>query len=79
MERTELTRRLLVEEISALKAESGCDLIAVGEVGFASALIASDLVDEHQFYVNPVALRGGDGTDERRADNLAGEQGVSAW
>jgi hypothetical protein len=43
-------------------------------------LIASDLVDEHQFYVNPVALRGGnDGTDERRADNLAGEQGVGAW
>jgi hypothetical protein len=69
-----------VEEISALKAESGCDLIALGEAGFASALIASDLVDEHQFYMNPVALRGGgDGTGERRADNLAGEQGVGAW
>jgi dihydrofolate reductase len=53
---TELARRPLVEEVDALKAESGRDLIAFGGAGFASALIASDLVDEYQFYVNPVAL-----------------------
>jgi dihydrofolate reductase len=56
---TELARRPLVEEVDALKAESGRDLIAFGGAGFASALIANDLVDEYQFYVNPVALREG--------------------
>ena len=34
-------------------------MIAFGGAGFASALIANDLVDEYQFYVNPVALREG--------------------
>ena len=52
----ELARRPLVEEINVLKAESGRDMIAFGGAGFASALIANDLVDEYQFYVNPVAL-----------------------
>jgi dihydrofolate reductase len=56
---TELARRPLAEEVRALKAEPGRDLIAFGGAGFASALIAHDLVDEYQFYVNPVAL--GDG------------------
>jgi dihydrofolate reductase len=56
---TELARRPLQEEVNALKAKPGRDLIAFGGAGFASALIASDLVDEYQFYVNPVAL--GDG------------------
>ena len=55
----ELARRPLVEAINVLKAESGRDMIAFGGAGFASALIANDLVDEYQFYVNPVALRDG--------------------
>jgi dihydrofolate reductase len=55
----ELARRPLVEAINVLKAESGRDMIAFGGAGFASALIANDLVDEYQFYVNPVALREG--------------------
>jgi dihydrofolate reductase len=55
----ELARRPLVEEINGLKAESGRDMVAFGGAGFASALIANDLVDEYQFYVNPVALREG--------------------
>lgn len=54
--RVELARRPLVEEIKILKAETGRDMIAFGGAGFASALIANDLVDEYQFYVNPVAL-----------------------
>jgi dihydrofolate reductase len=56
---TELAQRLLAEEINALKAEPGRDMIAFGGAGFASALIANNLVDEYQFYINPVAL--GDG------------------
>jgi dihydrofolate reductase len=54
--RVELARRPLVEEINILKAETGRDMIAFGGAGFASALIANDLVDEYQLYVNPVAL-----------------------
>jgi dihydrofolate reductase len=49
----------LVEAINVLKAESGRNIIAFGGAGFASALIATNLVDEYQFYVNPVALREG--------------------
>ena len=30
--------------------------LAFGGAGFASALVANDLVDEYQFYVNPAAL-----------------------
>jgi dihydrofolate reductase len=56
---TELARRPLEEEVDALKAESGRDLIAFGGAGFAASLIADKLVDEYQFYANPVAL--GDG------------------
>jgi dihydrofolate reductase len=56
---TELARRPLAEEVNALKAESGRDMIAFGGAGFASSLVAKDLVDEYQFYVNPVALREG--------------------
>jgi dihydrofolate reductase len=68
---TELARQPLREAVAVLKAEPGGDLIAFGGAGFASALIANDLVDEYQFYVNPIALRGGlsifeeRGTDSR--------------
>ena len=53
---TELAQRPLVDEIKALKADPGRDLITFGGAGFASALVANDLVDEYQFYVNPAAL-----------------------
>jgi dihydrofolate reductase len=56
---TELARRLLAEEVNILKAEPGRNLIAFGGTGFASSLIANDLVDEYQFYVNPAVLRQG--------------------
>ena len=55
----ELARRPLADEVKALKAESGSDMIAFGGAGFASSLVANDLVDEYQFYVNPVTLREG--------------------
>jgi dihydrofolate reductase len=53
---TELARRTLVEEVNAIKEAPGRNLIAFGGAGFASSLIAHGLVDEYQFYVNPVAL-----------------------
>jgi dihydrofolate reductase len=34
-------------------------LIAFGGAGFTPALVANDLVDEYQFFVNPVPLREG--------------------
>jgi dihydrofolate reductase len=52
----ELARRSLVEEVDAIKAEPGGNVIAFGGASFAASLIANDLVDEYQFYVNPVAL-----------------------
>jgi dihydrofolate reductase len=55
----ELARRPLAEEVGALKAETGRKIIAFGGAGFASTLIANDLVDEYQFYANPVALHEG--------------------
>jgi dihydrofolate reductase len=63
---TELARRPLAEEINALKAEPGSDLIAFGGAGFASSLVANDLVDEYQFFVNPVALGEGLSVFKRR-------------
>lgn len=62
----ELAARPLVEEVEALKAQRGKVLVAFGGVGFASALIANDLVDEYQFYVNPVALHSGVNVFEKR-------------
>ena len=56
---TELARRPLAEEVNALKAEPGRNVIAFGGAGFAASLVAHDLVDEYQFYVNPVVLREG--------------------
>ena len=56
---TELARRPLAEEVNALKAEPGRNLIAFGGAGFAASLVAHDLVDEYQFYMNPVVLREG--------------------
>jgi dihydrofolate reductase len=56
---TVLARRPLVEEVDALKAEAGKNMVAFGGAGLASALIANDMVDEYEFYANPVALREG--------------------
>jgi dihydrofolate reductase len=57
--RTEIVKLPLGEEVNKLKAEPGGNIVAFGGVGLAASLIESDVVDELQFYVNPVAL--GDG------------------
>lgn len=58
-ERTVVTSGDLPREVGVLKAEEGSNIAVFGGAGFASALIAAELVDEFQFYVNPAALGGG--------------------
>jgi dihydrofolate reductase len=55
----ELAARPLVEELDHLKAQAGGNIIAFGGAGFAAELIDADLVDEFQFYTNPIALHEG--------------------
>jgi dihydrofolate reductase len=55
----ELAQQPLAQEVVRLKNEPGRDIIAFGGAGFASALVAHDLIDEYQFYVNPISLREG--------------------
>jgi dihydrofolate reductase len=57
--RAELGRRPIIGEVDDLKAQTERIIVAFGGAGFASSLIAADLVDEFQFYVNPVALHQG--------------------
>lgn len=50
----------LFSAVMAMKSEAGGDIGVFGGAGFASALIETGVVDEFQFYINPVAL--GEGT-----------------
>jgi dihydrofolate reductase len=59
----------LAAEVAALKSEPGGNIIAFGGAGFAAALIAEGLVDEFQFYVNPVVLVDGLSIFEKSAVN----------
>lgn len=54
--RTEIAKLPLADEVRKLKAESGKTIVAFGGVGLATSLIESNVVDELQFYVNPVAM-----------------------
>lgn len=53
---TELATRDLVDEVFDLKSQAGTNIIAFGGAGFASALLGAGVVDEVEFYINPVAL-----------------------
>jgi dihydrofolate reductase len=55
----ELAEKPLVETVDDLKSQNGKNIVAFGGAGFASELIANDLVDEFQFYTNPIALHEG--------------------
>jgi dihydrofolate reductase len=55
----QLAGKPLVEAVDDLKKQPGKNLVAFGGAGFASSLIANDLVDEFQFYTNPIALHEG--------------------
>ena len=53
---TEIATGDLVEEVSRLKAEPGKDLIVYGGSSFVAALIRAGLIDEFNFYLNPIAI-----------------------
>jgi dihydrofolate reductase len=46
----------LVQEIGALKAQPGGDIMAYGGATFVSGLVRHSLVDEYHLYLNPAAL-----------------------
>jgi dihydrofolate reductase len=58
-ERTVLARGGMVREVNALKQSTAGDIIAFGGVGFVSALVAANVVDEFQLFVNPAAVGAG--------------------
>lgn len=53
---TELAKGNLVDEVKKLKNQDGKDIVVYGGSSFVSALIKEGLIDEFQFYINPVAL-----------------------
>lgn len=54
-----IARGDLAEEIAALRAQPGGEMIAWGGASFAQALSRAGLVDEYVLVINPVALGGG--------------------
>ena len=58
--RTIIASAGMAAEVNALKQQPGDrNILCIGGVGFASALVAQGLVDEFQFFVNPSAVGGG--------------------
>jgi dihydrofolate reductase len=58
--RTVIAGAGMADEVNALKQQPGDgNILCIGGVGFASALVAQGLVDEFQFFVNPTAVGGG--------------------
>lgn len=53
---TELARGDLAAEIAELKGQSGRDIVVYGGAGFVTSLIGEDLIDEYNFFVNPVMI-----------------------
>ena len=57
--RTEIAAGRMADEVNALKRQPGAGILCIGGVGFASSLVAEGLVDEFQFFINPVAVGSG--------------------
>ena len=55
-ENTDLATGDLVQEVKALKAKNGKDIVVYGGSTFVSALLKERLVDEFHLFVNPIAL-----------------------
>lgn len=53
---TSLAKGDLAQEITELKTQAGQDIIVYGGAGFVSSLIKENLIDEYNFFVNPVAI-----------------------
>lgn len=67
---TRLAKGDLVDEVTRLKNQAGKDLIVYGGAGFVSSLIQVGLIDEFNFFVNPVMINQGmrifDSLDQRQ-------------
>jgi dihydrofolate reductase len=46
----------LVEAVNGLKSQAGKDIVVYGGATFVSSLIENGLIDEFNFFVNPVAI-----------------------
>ena len=55
-ENTVLATGDLADEINALKAQPGQDIIAYGGATFVASLIRHGLIDEYYLFVNPAAI-----------------------
>jgi dihydrofolate reductase len=55
-ENTEIVKGNLVDEIQKLKSQPGKDIIVYGGSSFVSSLIREGLIDEFNFFVQPVAI-----------------------
>ena len=49
----------LVDAVNALKRQPGKDIVVYGGATFVSSLIANRLIDELNFFVNPIAIGNG--------------------
>ncbi|MGQ4619669.1 dihydrofolate reductase family protein [Nocardia sp. R7R-8] len=56
---TRVVREDLVAEITALRAQPGCDMVLFGGPETASAFMKHDLIDEYRLFVHPILLGGG--------------------
>ena len=53
---TTLAKGNLAEEIAKLKKQEGKDIVVYGGASFVSSLIKENLIDEFNFFVNPVMI-----------------------
>ena len=56
---TTLANGDIVEEVNKLKNQKGKDIVVYGGAGFVSSLIKEGLIDEFNFFVNPVMINKG--------------------
>lgn len=53
---TTILRGPLADEIAALKAQKGADLVVSGSISLAQSLMQAKLVNEHRLFVYPIIL-----------------------
>jgi dihydrofolate reductase len=58
-ENTTILRGPLAEEVEALKAQPGKDIVCAGSVSLAQTLVGTGLVDEYRLFVYPVVMGAG--------------------
>ena len=69
-EHTTILRGELADEVAALKAQPGGDIVATGSITLVHALNRTGLVDEYRLFVYPVALgHGTSGCSRNRSTN----------